>query len=98
MLPARAGEQHAQVVVNLRDRSDRAPRIPPAGLLLNGDGRTQTGDLVHVGLGQLPEELSGIGTKRFEIATLAFREECVKGKAALSAAGYAGETNQLSPG
>ena len=94
VLGADAGEQHAQVVMNLRDGSHRAARIPTAGLLLDRDGWRQAGDRVDVRLLQLPEELPRVSAERFNIAPLAFGIERVEGERTLAAAGHAGEANQ----
>ena len=48
VLPPDSGEHDAQVVVNLRDCPDGAPRVPPAGLLLDRDSRAQPGDQIDV--------------------------------------------------
>jgi hypothetical protein len=41
-------------------------------LLVNGDSRTQPLDIINIGLLHLPQELAGIGGKRFYIPSLAF--------------------------
>ena len=82
--------------MNLRDRPDGTPRIPAARLLLDGNGRAQAGDLVDVGLGQLPQELAGVRAKRFKIPPLSLGEQRIKGKAALSAARHAREADELA--
>src|SRR5204863_467958 len=52
-----AGEEHAKVVVDLRDRPDRGARVPRRGLLVDRDGRGQALDEVHVGLLHVAEAL-----------------------------------------
>ena len=50
-----AGEEQAQVIVNLGDGADGRARVPRRGLLLDGDRRREPVDGLHVGLlHQLP--------------------------------------------
>src|SRR5262249_112201 len=66
------GVEDAEVIVDLRDRPDRAPRVPPAGLLLDRDRRGQPLDLVDLRLGHLPEELPGVAGEALDVTSLPF--------------------------
>ena len=57
---AGAGEEQAEVVVDLGDRADGRPRVAVGRLLVDRDGRRQPLDEVDVGLVHLPEELARI--------------------------------------
>ena len=57
------------------------------GLLLYGNHRAQTGNLIYIGTLQIAQKVTGISGKRFDIATLAlgkYRIEC-EGRLAASA-------------
>lgn len=58
---ADAGEQQAQVVVDLGDGADRGPRVVRGGFLLDGDRRRQTFNMVDVRLFHQRQELARIG-------------------------------------
>ena len=63
--------QQAQVVVDLRDRADRRPRVARRRLLVDRDRRRQALDRVHVRLVHLPEELARVRAQRLDVAALA---------------------------
>ena len=95
MLHAGPGEQDPGVIVDLRDRSHRAARVPATGLLLDRDRRGQPGDLVHVRLGQLSHKLARIGAERLDVAALPLGVQGIERQAALAAARDAGKAHQL---
>ena len=68
---ADAGEQQAEVVVDLGDGADGRAGVAGRGLLVDRDGRRQALDEVDVGLVHLPEELAGVGRQRLDVAALA---------------------------
>src|SRR4051794_8778166 len=88
------GEQQPEIVVDLGDGPDRRSRVPRRALLVDRDRRRQPVDLVDVGLLHLAEELPGVRTEALDIAALALGVDRVEGKAALSAAGQAGDDDQ----
>ncbi len=88
------GEQQPQVVVNLGDRPQRAPRIGRPGPLVDRHGRRQPLDRVNVGPLKLVEELPGIARKALEIPALAFGINRVKSQRALSRAAHTGQDHQ----
>ena len=69
---ADAGEQQAQVVVDLGDGADRGSRVVRGGFLLDGDRRRQTFNMVDVRLFHQRQELARIGGERFDVAALPF--------------------------
>ncbi len=79
--------QQTQVIVDFRCRSDSRTRIACRVLLLDRDGRGDPRDFIHVRLLDTLEKLARVGRKRFDIPTLAFRINCVKGQARFSRTG-----------
>ena len=53
--------EKTQIIVDLRDRSYCRTRVPVGRFLINGDGRRQAFNALHIGLLHLTEELSRIG-------------------------------------
>ncbi len=95
---ADAREQHAQVIVDFRDGADRRTRVFPPRLLLDADGRRQTGKKIDVRLVHLPQKLPGISRQRFHVAALSFRIQRIEGERAFARAGDAGEDDQAIAG
>jgi hypothetical protein len=88
------GPQQPQVVVDLGDGADRGARVARSGLLVDGDGRRQALDRVHVGLVHLPEELPRVGRQRLHVAPLALRVDGVEGQRGLARARQPGDDHQ----
>ena len=78
------GEEHPQVVGNLRDGPDRGAGIVAGRLLIDRDCRREPLDRVVEGLVHLPEELAGVAGQRFDVATLTFGVEGVERQGRLS--------------
>jgi hypothetical protein len=99
-LPAKdladAGEEEAQVVVDLGGGADGGARVAAAGALLDGDRGGEALDEVGVGLGELGEELARGGAEALDVAALALGEDGVEGEAALARAGGAGDDDELA--
>ena len=91
---ADAGPEQAHVVVDLGDRADGAARVAAGGLLLDGDGRRQALDAVHVGLAHQFEELAGVGGQAFHVAALALGVDGVEGEGGLAGAAEAGDDGE----
>ena len=91
------GEQQSQIVVDLGDRPQRAPRIGRPGPLVDRHGRRQALDRVDVGPLELVEELPGIARKAFEIPALAFGIDRVKRQRALPRPADARQDDQAIP-
>ena len=79
------------MVVDLRHRPDRRPRVARRALLVDRDRRRQAVDLVDVRLLHLTEELAGVGAQALDVATLSLGVDRVEGEAALAAAGQPGD-------
>ena len=77
---SRAGEQQFEVIVNFGRRPHGRTGIARVDLLLDGDGRCDARDDVHVGLVDLPEELAGVGREALDVAALSFGENRVEGQ------------------
>lgn len=85
-LPARYGrigasdarEEQFQVVVDFGRRADGRARIPRVDLLLDRDGRSDSGNQVDVGLVDLAQKLAGVGRQAFDVASLALGEDGVE--------------------
>ena len=93
-----AGVEQPQVVVDLGDGPDRRTGIARCRLLVDGDGRGQTLDEVHVGLVHLAQELAGVGRERLDIAALALGVDGVEGQGRFPRTRQPGEDDQLVPG
>ena len=92
---ARAGEQQAQVIVDLGHGAHRGAWIVRSGFLLDRDGRGEALDHVHIGLVHQLQELPGVGREALHVAALAFGIQRVKCQAGLARAAQAGDDDQL---
>ena len=95
---ADAGVQQPQVVVDLRHRAHGGAGVFGGGLLVDGDGRGQAVDHVHVGLFHLAQKHPGIGGEALHVPPLALGVDGVESQRRLPRAGEAGEHHQLVPG
>ena len=95
---ADAGEQQAEVVVDLRGGGHSTAGVLDIHLLLYGDGRRDAVDGLHVGFGHASQELARIGGQAFGKAALPFGKQGVEGQGTFSAAGYSGNDNQTIAG
>ncbi len=95
---ADAGVEQAQVVVDLGDGPHGRTRVARGRLLVDGDGGRQALDEVDVWLVHLPEELTGVGRERLDVAALALGVDGVEGQGRLARPGQAGEDDQPVPG
>ena len=68
------------VVVDFGDGADGWARVLGGGLLVDGDGRREAFDEVHVGLVHLAQERTGVGGQGLDVATLPFGEDRVEGE------------------
>src|SRR6476469_7614389 len=89
-----AGEEQAEVVVDLGDGADRRARVAVGRLLVDRDRGRQTLDEVDVGLVHLPEELPGVRRQRLDVATLPLREDRVEREARLARPREPGEDDE----
>ena len=91
---ADAGEQQAQVVVDLGDGADGRARVARRALLVDRDRRRQAVDLVDVRLLHLAEELARVGAQALDVAPLALGVDRVEGEARLAAARQTGDDHE----
>src|SRR5580765_6858980 len=70
--------QQAQEVVDLGERRNGALAAAPAGALLDGHGRWDAEDRVHIGARRRLHELSRVGVQGLEITALPFPEKYVE--------------------
>ena len=95
---ADGGVEQAQVVVDLGDGADGGARTAAGGLLLDGDGRAEAFDGIHVGPLDLVEELACVGRERLHVAALALGVDGVEGQRALARAGESGDHRERVAG
>ena len=95
---ADARPEQAHIVVDLGDGADGRAWIARSGLLLDGDRRGQSVDLIDVRLLHHLQELAGIGRQALDIAPLAFGIDGVEGERRLAGARKAREHHQLVAG
>ena len=94
VLATDAGEEEAEVVVDLGSGGDGGARVAPRPALFDGDGRREAGDVVDVGLLHLPQELPSVGGERLDVAALPFGVERVEGKGRFPRAGDPGDHHE----
>ena len=90
-------EHEPQIIIDFRNRPHRGTRIVARGFLVDGNGRGQTLNIVHIGLVHLPEKLPRIRRQRFHIPPLSFRIDGVKGQRGLPRPGKPRDDHQLVP-
>ena len=94
MRGADGGVNHAEVVVNFGDGADGGPRRTRSSFLLDGDGRRQPLDNVHLGAFHLIEKLPRIRGQRFHVPPLALRVDGVERQRGLAGTGKSGDDGQ----
>ena len=90
--------QQAQVIVNLGGGGDDRTRAAARAALLDGNGRREAFNEIHVRLLQLVQKLAGVGGERLNIFALALGVNGVKGERRFAAAAEAGDHHQLVAG
>ncbi len=95
---AHRGIKQAQIVVDFGDGADGGAGAAAGGLLLDGDGRAEPLDRVHVGPLDLVEELARVGGERLDVAALALGIDGVEGERALAGAGKPGDHGERIAG
>jgi len=78
--------EEPQVVVDFGNSADGGARVAAGPALVDGDGRAEAFDLVHVRLLHQPEELARIGRQRFDIAALPLSVDGIECQAGLAGA------------
>ena len=89
-----AGEEQAQVVVDLRDGAHGRARVAAGALLVDGDCRAQPVDLVDVGLLHLAQELARVRRQALDVAALPLGVDRVEREARLAAPRQPGDDDQ----
>ncbi len=89
------GVEDAEVVVNFRRRRDGRALVAAGAALLDGDGRGQALDEIHVRLLHLVEELPRVGGQALDVAALALGVERVEGERGLSRAAEPRDHDEL---
>ena len=95
---ADAGKEQPEVVVDLGDGAHGGAGIARGGLLLDGDGRRQPFDGVHVRLVHLLKKLAGVGREGLDVAALALGVDRVEGERRFAGAGQPGDHDELVAG
>ena len=89
------GIQDAQVVIDFGNGGDGAARVWRGVGLLDGDGRAEALDEIHVWLFQLIQKLPRISAEALDVTTLAFGIEGVKRQGGLARTTDAREHDEL---
>ena len=84
----RPGKEHPQIIVNFGGGGYRGTRVLGGAALLDGDGRRQALNVLHVRLVHQLQELPGVSRKAFHVAPLSFGIENVEGQGGLPRAAY----------
>jgi hypothetical protein len=84
---ARAREKQSQVIVNFGGRANRAARVFHAVLLLDGDGRLDVENLVHIRTRHFFNKLTRVGAHAFHEAPLSLGIKGVKREGGFATAG-----------
>ena len=95
--PADAGEEEPQEVVDFRGGGDSGAGVPDVHLLLDGDGRGDALDHLHVGLGHAAQELAGVRRQALGEPALALGEQRVEREGRLPAPGDARDHHEPVP-
>src|SRR5271154_2290220 len=85
-------------MIDLGDGRHRALAPAAARALLDGHGRRDTEDRIHIGTRRGLDKLPGVRVKRFEIAALPFRKEDIERQRALAAAANARDDDKFVTG
>ena len=97
-LDASARVEHAEVVVDLGDGADGRARVARGALLLDGDGRREAAEALHVGALEASEELPRVRAEALDVATLPLGEQGVEGQGRLARAAHPGEDHERALG
>ena len=95
---ADAGEEEAEVVVDLGDGAHGRAGVARGRLLVDGDRGREPVDRVEVGLVHLAEELPRVAREALDVATLALGVDRVEGEARLARARQSRDHDELVAG
>ena len=96
--PPDTGEYQPQEIIDLRGRGDGRTGVAGADFLLDGDGRRDAVDAVHVRFGHPAEELACVRGKALRETALPLRVERVEGQRRFPRSGNARDDHELSAG
>jgi len=88
--------EQSQVIVDFSCGGNSGARVARRVLLLDGDGRSQAVNFVHVWLFNALEELARIGRERFDVPTLPFCVDGVEGERTLAGSGDTTDDSQFA--
>ena len=91
---ADGGVQQAQVIVDFSNGADCGAGTPAGSLLLDGNGRAQSIDGIHIGAFHLVEELAGIGGECFHVTALPLCVNCVESERGFAGTAEPGDDRQ----
>ena len=80
------GIKQTEIIIDLRHCSHRGAGIPVGRLLIDGDGRRQSLDIIHIRLLHLSQKLSGVRRQRLHVSPLPLCVNRVKGERRLAGA------------
>ncbi len=91
-------EEQPQIIVNLRRGRDGRTRIRAGTALLDGDGRRESFDVVHLGLLHLVEELARVGREGLYVFPLSLGKNSVERERRFPRTAQSGDHHQLVAG
>ena len=92
-----AGEQQAQVIVDLGDRADGRAGVVGGRLLFDGDRRREALDMVDVRLLHYGQELARISREGLHVAPLSLRVQGVEREGGLAGSGQPRDDHEPVP-
>ena len=92
---ADAGVHETHIVIDLRQSPHRGAGVLGGSLLIDGNGRRESVNGLHLRFVHNPQELTGIGGKRLHIAPLTLGKNGVEGKGRLPRTGETGEDHHF---
>ncbi len=95
---ANPGEEYPKIVVDFGNGPHGGAGIPAGSFLLDGDGRAQPFNEIHIRPVHPFQELASIGREGFHIASLAFGIEGIEGQGGFSGTADPGDHYQIIPG
>ena len=89
------GIEQPEIVVNFGDGAYGGAGVFGGGFLIDGDGRAEPFNGLHIGLLHLPQKLPGIGGNTLHIPALAVGVDGIKGQAGFTGTGKPGKDDKL---
>ena len=92
------GVEEAKIVVDLGDRAHGGAGVLGGGLLVNGDGRGQSLDEIHVGLVHLTQKHAGVGGQGLHESAVSLGVDGIKGQRGFTRSRKSRHDHQLVAG